>query len=260
MVFLPAWNGRYYWEYPAYTVDERLGGETGFRQLIQEGHRMGFRFLPMFGLNAANILLSDYPQFANASTRQIDGNSFYLAWVDWDNDRHDEGWGRYMNVGVDSWRRWMHDSVANVIDRYSVDGYFLDIAGGWVNNTEADMHEGTRQLVESLRKNYPQVLAVGEFEYDALMAFLPVYQIFPSWAYPPAFAKFCRAFNHLSHPAPGRGSTGVHEAGFRHFDPKTFSLNPHQIPTITVVDDTFERYRHAMLEIIEQAKRRGSGA
>jgi hypothetical protein len=260
MVFLPAWNGRYYWDYPAYKVDERLGGEDGFRRLIQEGHRMGFRFLPMFGLNAANIDLADYPQFANASTRQIDGNSFYLAWVDWDNDRHQEGWGRYMNVGVDSWRKWMHDSVSGVIDRYGVDSYFLDIAGGWVNNTQADMHEGTRLLVEGLRRKYPNVLAVGEFSYDALLSVLPVYQIFPSWGYPPAFHKYCRAFNHLSHPAPGRGSTGVHEAGFGHFNPKTLSLNPHQIPTITVVDDTFEKYRHVMLEIINRAKARARKA
>ncbi len=258
MVFLPAWNGRYYWEYPIYKVNDRMGGDDGFRRLIQEGHRMGFRFLPMFGLQSANTHLANYPQFANASTRQIDGNSFYLAWVDWDNDRHQEGWGRFMNVAVDSWRNWMHDSVSYVIETFGVDGYFLDIAGGWVDNTQGDMLLGLRKMVDSLRAKYPNVLAVGEFPYDGLMSVLPVYQIFPSWGYPPAFHKYCRAFNHLSHPAPGRGSTGVHEGGFRHFNPKTLSLNPHQIPTISVVDDTFDRYRHVMLEIINRAKARAA--
>jgi len=60
----------------------------------------------------------------------------------------------------------------------------------------------------------------------------------------------------MSHPAPGRGSTGAHEYGFSHFDPKTLALNPHQIPTTTVVDDTFERYRDVMAEILQRARAR----
>lgn len=258
MVFLPAWDGRYYWKYPVYEVDDRLGGEDGFRGLIDEGHRMGFHFVPMFGLNAANTRLPDYTQFADARTREIDGNAFNLAWVDWDNDRHDEGWGRYMNVGVEVWRNWMRDSVARIIERYGVDGYFLDIAAGWVNNTDADMHEGIKRLVGDLRADYPHVLPVGEFSYDALQGVLPVYHVFPARGYPPAFEKYCRTFSHLSHPAPGRGSSGVHESGFGHFDPKTLSLSPHEIPTITVVDDTFEKHRDVMAEIITRAKERGA--
>lgn len=256
MVFLPAWNGRYYWEYSIYKVDERMGGDEGFRRLISEGRRMGFRFLPMFGLQAANTHLAVYPQFANSSTRAIDGNSFYLAWVDWDNDRHMEGWGRFMNIAVESWQNWMYDSIAYTIETFGVDGYFLDIAGGWVNNTQGDMLAGLRTMVTKLRQKYPQVIPVGEFSYDALMAVLPLYQIFPSWGYPPAFEQYCRSFSHLSHPAPGRGSTGVHESGFGHFNPKTLGLTPHEIPTITVVDDTFERYRGIMAEIIARAKQR----
>jgi hypothetical protein len=256
MVFLPAWNGRYYWEYSIYKVDDRMGGDAGFRKLIDEGHRMGFRFLPMYGLQAANTLLPVYPQIADASTRAIDGNTFTLAWVDWDNDRHMEGWGRFLNVAVDSWRNWLYDSIAYLIDTFNVDGYFLDIAGGWVNNTQGDMLEGLRTMVSKLRANYPNVLAVGEFTYDGLMSVLPVYQINPAEGYPPAFAKYCRSFSHLSHPAPGRGSTGVHEAGFGRFNQKTLGLNPGDIPTITVVDDTFDHHRDVMAKIIAKAKQR----
>ncbi len=258
MVFLPAWNGRYYWEYSIYKVDQRMGGDAGFRRLIDEGHRMGFRFLPMYGLQASNTHLPVYPQFADSSTRAIDGNSFYLAWVDWDNDRHMEGWGRFMNIAVDDWRNWLHDNITYLIETFGVDGYFLDIAGGWVNNTQGDMLAGLRTMVEELRAKYPQVLPVGEFSYDALMAVLPVYQIFPSWGYPAGFHKYCRSFGHLSHPAPGRGSSGVHESGFNHFNWKTLSTNPHEIPTITVVDNTFEKYRHVMAGIIAKAKARAA--
>ncbi len=102
MVFLPAWSGRYYWEYSIYKVDERMSGDAGFQKLIDEGHRMGFRFLPMYGLQAANTHLDVYPKIADSSTRAIDVSSLYLAWVDWHNDRHKEGWGRLMNIAVDS--------------------------------------------------------------------------------------------------------------------------------------------------------------
>jgi hypothetical protein len=254
LVFLPAWDGRYYWNYPIYKADPRLGGDAGFQALVQKGHSLGFRFMPMFGLNSANRELSIYSKFSDAATDQIDGNAFDLNWVDWDNDRHNEGWASYMNVGVESWRHWLFSRIADTIERYGVDAYFLDIAGGWENNKKADMHEGVRQLVGDLRKKYPGVLCCGEMPYDALLSFIPLYHVFPAQGYPASFTKHARAFQHLSHPAPGRGSSGVHESGFGHFDPKNLSLNVQQIPTITVVDDTFEQYRHVMAAIIARAK------
>ncbi|HTU34020.1 MAG TPA: hypothetical protein VMF66_09480 [Candidatus Acidoferrum sp.] len=254
MVFLPAWDGRYYWNYPIYKVSSRLGGEEGFRTLIQKGQQMGFHFLPMFGMNSANDKLSDFSQFSDATTQDVDGNDFDLDWVDWDNDRHNEGWGKYMNLGVDSWRNWLSGRISDVIEHLGVDAYFLDISGGWQNNTKADMHEGTRRLVSDLRQKYPHVLAVGEFSYDALMSILPVYQVFPSHGYPPAFQNHSRAFYHLSSPAPGRGSSGVHESGFGHFSPEV-RKGQYSIPTITVVDDTFDKYRDVMAEVITGAKK-----
>ena len=44
------------------------------------------------------------------------------------------------------------------------------------------------------------------------------------------------------------------ESGFGHCNPKTLNLGKEQIPTITVVDDTFEKYRDVMAEIIQKAK------
>ncbi|HKF53105.1 MAG TPA: hypothetical protein VKB26_12395 [Candidatus Acidoferrales bacterium] len=253
MVFLPAWDGRYYWDYPVYRPEPRLGGEEGLRALIQKGHRMGFHFLPMFGMNAADKHLEIFSKFSDATTEQIDGNDFDLDWVDWDNDRHNEGTGKYMNLGVQSWQDWLFGRIADIVQRFDVDGYFLDISGGWVNNTKADMHEGTRRLVANLRERFPHVLAVGEFSYDALMSVLPVYQVFPSRGYPAAFQKYARTFEHLSFPAPGRGSSGVHESGFGRFRPNVSKDQP-VIPTITVVDDTFEKYRDVMAQTIQEAK------
>jgi hypothetical protein len=90
------------------------------------------------------------------------------------------------------------------------------------------------------------------------MSFLPLFHVFGARGYPPALKKYTRAFQHLSAPAPGRGSSGVHESGFAKFDPQSLNLNNNQIPTITVVDDTFEKHREVMAEIIQRAKTRGS--
>lgn len=256
LVFLPAWDGRYYWNYPLYRPDDRLGGARGFADLIRRGHQLGFRFIPMFGANVVNKRHSVYSQFADAATAQIDGDPFSDNWTDWDRDGHQEGGQPYLNLGVDSWRQWLSARITDIVSEFNVDGYFLDIAGGWVNNPKADMDHGTRQLVESLRERFPHLLACGEFYYDALLSVIPVYQAFGQWPYDTALLKYARAFQHLSHPAPGRGSTGVHELGFRKFDPVTLSLNEVQIPTITVVDDTFESHREVMAAIISRGKRR----
>jgi hypothetical protein len=259
LVFIPAWDGRYYWNYPLYKPDPRLGGEDGLRALIRQGQRLGFRFMLMYGANAANARLAMFPQVANARVAQIDGDAFNLNWVDWDNDRHNEGWGVYMNLGVDSWRQWLFECISEGIEGYHLDSYFLDIAGGWENNTQADTHVGTCRLITNLREKHPEVMACGEMSYDALLSCIPVYHVFSEWGYPPAFSKYSRAFQHLSHPAPGRGSSGVHESGFGQFDLGTLGLNDLQIPTITVVDDTFDRHRDVVMAIIERARQR-SGA
>jgi hypothetical protein len=172
LVFLSSWDGRYYWDYPNYKVPERMGGEAGFRKLIKEGQQLGFKMMPMFGANAANRRQAVWPKIADAATRKIDGDVYNLNWVDWNNDRHQDGWLTYMNLGVDSWRNWLEARISDVIQRFGVDAYFLDIIGGHVNDAGADMHEGTRRLVMNLRAKHPNVVCIGEMPYDALHAFI----------------------------------------------------------------------------------------
>ncbi|HEV3142028.1 MAG TPA: hypothetical protein VGY57_15990, partial [Vicinamibacterales bacterium] len=256
LVFLSSWDGRYYWDYPRYQPVERMGGPAGFATLIKDARRLGFRMMPMFGANTANRNQPEFARVADAFTSKIDGDRLDLNWVDWDNDRHQEGWLSYMNLGVDSWRSWLESRIADIIQRYDVDAYFLDIVGGWVNNPKADMHEGTRRLVEDLRRRFPRVVAVGEMHYDAMMAFIPMYHSFGQTLVTDLVQRHAKFFQHLSHPAPGRGSTGVHEAGFGRWNPQTLSLSDAAIPTLNVVDDTFEKYRGEMDAVIQRAKER----
>jgi len=252
LVFLSSWDGRYYWDYPNYAVPARMGGEAGFRRLISEAQRLGFKMMPMFGTNAANRKQPVWAQIAPGSTYKIDGDLYNLNWVDWNNDRHQDGWLTYMNLGADVWRNHLEGRIAEVIDRFGVDAYFLDIVGGHVNSTTGDMHEGTRRLVDNLRARYPKVACVGEMPYDALHGFIPMYHAGGG----ARWRKYARYFQHLSAPAPGRGSSGVHEWGFGKFNPDTLGLSQTAIPTLQVVDDTFPKYRDTMAAIIARAKTR----
>ncbi|HSF20025.1 MAG TPA: hypothetical protein VLK65_31200 [Vicinamibacteria bacterium] len=256
VAFVSSWDGRYYWDYPLYSPAERMGGDSGFRRLVRGGQELGFRMMPMFGANAANRMHPMFREIADGHTEKVDGDRFDLNWVDWDNDRHQDGWLSYMNLGVESWRHHLTERIAEVIERYRPDAYFLDIVGGWVNNPKADMHEGTRRLVEELRARYPDVVAVGEMHYDALLSFIPIYHSFSQTEVASELAKYTRFFQHLSYPAPGRGSTGVHEAGFRRSTEDTFSLSEPQIPTLNVVDDTFDARREDMKAVILHARER----
>jgi hypothetical protein len=252
LAFISAWDGRYYWDYPNYVAPARMGGEAGFKRLISEGQKLGFKMMPMFGANAANRRQPSWSRIESGSTHKLEGDRYDLNWVDWNNDRHQDGWLTYMNLGADSWRAHMTGRIADAIERYGVDAYFLDIIGGHVNSTTGDMHEGTRRLVMDLREKWPNVQCVGEMPYDALHGFIPMYHAGGG----PRWQKYSRFFQHLSAPAPGRGSSGVHEFGFGRFNPETLSLSPNAIPTLQVVDDTFTRHRDVMAAIIARAKAR----
>jgi hypothetical protein len=118
------------------------------------------------------------------------------------------------------------------------------------------MHEGTRQLVADLRARFPNVPCVGEMHYDALLEFIPMYHSFGGRYGAPHVRRHARYFQHLSLPAPGRGSSGVHEAGFGRFDRETLMLRDDAIPTLQVVDDTFAKHQGIMADVIRRARER----
>jgi hypothetical protein len=252
LVFLASWDGRYYWDYPNYVVPKRMGGDAGFHTLVSEARKLGFKMMPMFGTNAANRKQPIWPKIASGAVHKIDGDIYNINWVDWNNDRHQDAWLTYMNLGEDKWRHHLEGRIADIVGTYGMDAYFLDIVGGHVNSTNGDMHEGTRTLVKNLRERFPQVVGVGEMPYDAQHAFIPMFHAGGG----ARWRKYSHYYQHLSAPAPGRGSSGVHEWGFSKFNTDTLGLNPNAIPTLQVVDDTFTKHRDTMSAIIAKAKAR----
>lgn len=254
LIFLPGWDARYYWDYPGFQIGAAIGGEAGFRRLITEGKKLGFRFALMFGCNVANREWPNFAQIADAEVRTIYGPLFAADYVDWDGDRKGDGFMTFMNVAVKSWRDHLRGRIADMASRYPMDAYFLDICGLWENNLSGDMLIGTRTLVEELAVSHPGIVPIAEMTYDAQNGFIPMNHVPRFPLYPQASFDTVASFNHLSSPAPGRGSSGVHEIGFTTYRP--VKLDQPQIPTITFVDDTFTAFRELVMKDIAAAKAR----
>ena len=162
-----------------------------------------------------------------------------------------------MNLGAEPWRKHLEGRIADMIERYGVDAYFLDIVGGHVNSTTGDMHEGTRRLVEDLRAKYPKVAVRRR---DAVRRAARIH---------PDVSRRRRAALaevHAVLPASERAGAGPrHRAACTNRDsddstPRRWSLSPNAIPTLQVVDDTFTKYRDVMAAIIAAGEARGRGS
>lgn len=262
LVYLPGWEGRYYWQYGDYRPDPRMGGADGFARLIDRAHDLGVRVMPMFGMNVVNRGMANFEQWGAGAVATSAGGMTGGGTVDWDGSRHyDHGWGAFLNIGAPTWRNRLLNQINDLIMRYGFDGVFLDISAGWMNDPHYDMYEGTRQVIEGIRAHFPDVLVAGEGWYDALGALLPLHQSGHTEGvmhrhddtFPTFFDSYNRGFAHLCLGDPGRGSTGVHELGYNPCWREP--LRKGVIPTVTLVEDTVETAPDRVLEIIEDARR-----
>ncbi len=252
LVYLPGWDGRYYWNYPAYEPDPHMGGDEGFRKLSSSARDMGFHIMPMFGATAVNVTSPFFGRFIEARIRHPDGDHAQADWVDWDNDRHLDGWWTLLSLDAKSWRNFLVEKILKIIGRYGVDAVFLDISCYWTNDPRYDWVDGMARLVRAIHERFPKLLIVGEGYFDAILAHIPLVQAAPPRICPEILTKFARCTYHLSQGAPGSGSTGVHERGFVPYE-RPRADDP-RIPQLSIVDDTFEKHRPEMEAVVEVAK------
>lgn len=261
LIYLPGWEGRYYWQYGDYRPDPRMGGEAGFERMVQGLHELGVHVMPMFGANVVNKGMPNFEQWGASAVATSPTGMKGGSTVDWDGSRHyDHGWGAFLNVGAPAWQNRLVDQIHRLVDRYRFDAVFLDISAGWMNDPLHDMYQGTRQLVQRIRQQHPELLIAGEGWYDAVGSVTPLMQnghtdgemhphdnVFPSF-----FDTYHRAFGHLCLGDPGRGSTGVHELGTN----PTWRepLRKGIIPTVTLVEDTLFVAEDKVRVILEDAR------
>jgi hypothetical protein len=245
LIYLPGWEGRYYWRYGDYGPDARLGGEAGFARLCDEARRLGFHLMPMFGLNCVNARLERFRGLDDAVfLKSATGLRFHGNVPDWDLARaHDPGWQAWLNPGHPVWRDELAGQIEALSRRFGFEAVFLDTSEIWTNDRDHPVHDGIRLLVERLRAALPGVLLAGEYDYDALLPLFPLFQR-AWWTPAPAWtARYARRFAHLCEGEPG-GRTGVHELGTFRPGPVEGALG--LLPTLAFQDGTLVEHRPAL--------------
>jgi hypothetical protein len=239
LAYLPGWEGRYYHVYPLYEPGPDLGGAEGFRSLIATAHELGIHVMPMFGAHGANIAM--YPDWQTAAIRN--DTDRYLALLnapDWDGDRAAEGDQIFLNPGEPGFGDHLAEQIANVVEQYGVDAVFLDTASFWFDDPRYDQLRGYERLLRSVREQRPDLVVACEGWFDAMLAMFPLAQqwlgVDRDFRYPELLTRYARTTGHLAEGAPGAGSTGVHEGGFRARAAEE-PIAGH-IPSVSVVDDT----------------------
>jgi len=254
LVFLPGWEGRYYWQYGDYRPALRLGGPEGFARLCEGVRARGAHLMPMFGGNCANAWFDNFKEFGPQSPI-LSGTRLVLQGnrPDWDISRaRDTGWQAWLNPGAPAWQDELVRQVSGLIDQFGFDAVFFDTIHVWDNDPDHSIFEGMQQLVSRLHSAYPNLLITAESWWDRMLGVFPVFHGLP--AGPGAWmADYARRFAHLSQAEPSRGSTGVHEWGHYPYQEQKLALE--YWPTITFVEDTLERAQSKVEEVIELARK-----
>lgn len=261
LVFIPGWEGRYYWKYGNYGPDERMGGKEGFRKLCDGAKALGVHVMPMFGIDIVGVHHDGFAAWGEPCELRTASGNFSRASVDWDGSRHyDHSSNRTLNPGAPKWQNRLVNQITSLADEYGFDGAFLDIAAVWANDPNHNVYDGVCELVRRIKENRPEFLIAGEGWYDGLMSCIPLLQCGHTdgklhWhddAYAPMLDTFARNFGHLCQGDPSRLSTGVHEQGI---NPEWRTpLRKGIIPTLTIVDGTLENAPERVDEIIADAK------
>lgn len=101
LVYLPGWDGRYYWNYGHYKPSQSLGGEDGFIYMLSELRKMGVHTMLMVGLNLVNRCTQNFEQWGQPSISTNVSGLPQTSLVDWDGSRHyQHGFNVMLSIGA----------------------------------------------------------------------------------------------------------------------------------------------------------------
>ena len=262
LVYLAGWEGRYYYKYGNYTCDERMGGETKLKELVDGLHKLGCKVMAMYGMNIMNKNIPALKDIVPiAEFQSISGAKYHSGSVDWEGAHHyDFNELVQLNVGCKEYQDYLFNQIKDATDKYDFDGAFLDIAACYTNDLNNNLYNGVIELCNRLREIKRDFLVSGEGFYDGLAKAMPLFQSghTDGWMHyhdrvsPLLLTRFSREFAHLCLGDVGRGSSGVHELGTN-----TETMTPLRegiIPTLSLVENTVSDYFEKVKVILEQAK------
>lgn len=260
IAYLPGWEGRYYRWYGRYDTDPALGGDGGFRRLIDEARLLGVHVMPMFGANIASRDVAGFERWGEPGILRRPSGLMNAGSVDWDGSRHyDHGSGALINPAYAPWRAHLVEQIAGVHSRFGFDATFLDITAMHSNDPNGDTTQGLRDLINDIHHAIPGHMIAGEAWFDAIGSIVPLVQtghhdtipVFHDQPDEDLFTRTNRSFGHVSLGDPAHGSSGVHEAGYV----AAWRLPVRQgvIPTLSVIEDTLELAPERVAQIVADA-------
>ncbi len=255
LVYLPGWEGRYYWQYGDFRPEPLLGGEAGFAALCDEARQAGAHLMPMFGGNCANAWMPNFHTFGPSSYMKSATRNIFLGnQPDWNTSRaHDTGWQAWLNPGAPAWQTELTRQVLQLVETYELDAVFLDTVEVWTNDPDFNMREGYQQLVSRLRAGRPDLLVMGEDWYDGLLSIFPIFQQSSKWRQVQDWVgRYARIMGHICDGEASRGSTGVFESGYAPYE--RVPDKPFYLPTLAFVDGTLAGARDEIDAVIASAR------
>lgn len=261
LLYLPGFEGRYYYDYGNYSTSPALGGDEGMHRLVEACHTRGVHVMPFFGINVVSTESEGYAAWGAPSqfVPAAGGVCNHLD-CDMDSARHyHHGSQGQLNPAAPLWQNRLVSQITAMRDKFGFDGVFLDIAAIWVNDAQHPLFPGVKRLCERLRESAPEFVVSGEAWYDGLAECMPLFHsghTFGRMHYHDEFCEelfvpYCREFAHLCLGDPSRHSTGVHELGTNH----TWRAPVRRgvIPTLTAVDTTLAEGKEGIDAIIADA-------
>ena len=256
MAFLPAWDGRYYVNYPEHKADERLGGNRGLKDLVMKSHELGVKVVLMLGgPNLSTFEFLKKNEMMEAGLKTPSGHAKLQNWLDWNSDLQIETMGLIMNFGHPKYRDYMISKTAELFDTYDIDGVFLDGTLRWENSPDYSAYEGLIKYTREIRKRYPNKLVMGEDGYDAIYG---LFDLFHTSGGPMGHENFLlrytRQFYYLAFPAEN-GSAGVHEIGWSNESKTIKNADPnYTIPSLSLLYRDIEKYESQIKEKLNSHK------
>jgi hypothetical protein len=244
LAFLPAWDGRYYVNYPEHEPDSRMGGGEGLKRLVEKAHRLGVKVVLMLGgPNLSTFEFLKKNNMMEAGLKTPSGQAELQNWLDWNTDLQIETMGLIMNFGHPKYRDYMISKTAELFDIYDIDGVFLDGTLRWQNSPDYSAYEGLVQYTKEIRRRYPEKLVMGEDGYDAIYG---LFDLFHTSGGPLGLEnyllRYTRQFYYLAYPAEN-GSAGVHEIGWSNESHTINTADPeYTIPSISLFYGDKEKY------------------
>ena len=256
LAFLPAWDGRYYVNYPEHEPENRMGGSQGLKRLVKKAHRLGVKVVLMFGgPNLSTFKFLKKNNMMEAGLKTPSGQVELQNWLDWNTDLQIETMGLIMNFGHPKYLDYMISKTAELFDTYDIDGVFLDGTLRWQNSPDYSAYEGLVKYTNEIRKRYPQKLVMGEDGYDAVYG---LFDLFHTSGGPLGLEnyllRYTRQFHYLAYPAEN-GSAGIHEIGWSNDSHTINNADPKfTIPTISLFYGDKEKYAHQIRAKLEAYK------